>query len=153
MTDKQLEKDVVDYVSGSKWAIIATVKDGKVPVLRTIGGFANEGLNVYFSTGKETEKVKQISKNQNVAIFFQHEGQERAKFRSVTITGEAKLLSENNGLAKAVAVLGNKNPKFKEKIENGGLDKTAVYQIEPKTIKSLDFSKGSGPAAVQTFSV
>jgi general stress protein 26 len=153
MADKQLEKEIADYIAGAKWAVFATVKDGKVPALRTIGGFANDGLNIYFSTGKETDKAKQIEKNSNVAVFFQHEGQERAKFKYVSVNGEATLLSDKPGLDSAVTVLGNKNQNFKQRVEKGELDKIAVYKISPKNIRSVDFSRGSGPASVLAFSV
>jgi general stress protein 26 len=153
MADRQIEKEVADYISGAKWAVVATVKDGNAPALRTIGGFANDGLNIYFSTGKETEKVKQIEKNGNVAVFFQHEGQERSKFKYVSINGAATLLTDKTGLGNAVTVLSNKNQNFKQRIEKGELDSIAVYKIEPKAIRSVDFSRGSGPASVLSFSV
>lgn len=152
MSDQELEKEIVDYITTAGWAVIATVKDNRIPVLRTIGGFANEGLNVYFSTGKATAKVEQIEKNSTVAVLFQHEGQERSKFRYITITGEARLLKSSEELGYAAEVLGAKNPALRQKIQNEK-DKIAVFRIETGVVKYLDFSLGQGPAAVREFVV
>jgi len=153
MSEKKLENEIIDYIAKAKLAIIATVKDGGVPALRTVGSFAPDGLTVYFSTGKDTEKVKQIEKNQNVAVFFQHEGQERGKFRYVSITGVARQLAEKSSLDQAISVLSARNPNFKQRVEKGEIDKIAIFKIEPRSIKDLDYSRGAGPQAVQTLSI
>jgi len=134
MSDKSLESEVIDYIAKAKLAILATVKAGNVPALRTIGSFAPEGLTVYFSTGKETEKVKQIEANPNVAIYFQHEGQERAGFRYVSLTGIAQRLTDEGAVKQAVAVLSERNPNFKQRIEKGEIEKIALFKIVPKNI-------------------
>jgi general stress protein 26 len=151
MGDTQLQKDVVDYISKAKLAILATVKDGAVPALRTIGSFANDGLDVYFSTGRETAKVKQIEKNWNVAVYFQHDGQERPKFRYISVTGTAKHLTDDAAIKQAVDTISNRNPSFKQRIEKGELSKLSLFKVEAKSVKDLDF--GRAPNAIVTFDI
>ena len=148
MADKHIEKEIADYIAGAKWAVFATVKDGNIPALRTIGGFANDGLNIYFSTGKETDKVKQIEKNGNVAVFFQHEGQELPAFKNVELIGQATELTGEADLKKGIDLLSARNPRFKQRVEKGELANTAIFKITAKEIKFLDYSKGFGQEGI-----
>lgn len=149
MSDEKLEGEVIDYIAKTRLAILATVRGDQAPVVRTIGSFAQDGLNIYFSTGKETAKVKQIEGNKVVSLFFQQEGQEIGTFKNVALIGEAEKVREGNELTKAVELLGNRNPRFKARIEKGELEKVAIFKVQPKEVKYLDFSKGHGEDALQ----
>jgi general stress protein 26 len=147
--EERLKGEVIDYISKTRFAILATVKSDKLPELRTIGSFAPDGFDVYFSTGKDTAKVKQIELNNLISFFFQHEGQELSTFKNVALIGKAERLEKGGEFDKAIELLGNRNPRFKERVEKGGLEKTAIFKVTPKEVKYLDFSKGTGEDAVR----
>jgi nitroimidazol reductase NimA-like FMN-containing flavoprotein (pyridoxamine 5'-phosphate oxidase superfamily) len=150
------KEKIKSYIGNTKLLILATIdnENGQIyPALRTIGSFANDGFTIYFSTGKDSLKVKQIENNPNVAVLFQQEGQESSSFRNVTVIGKARLLNCEDALNNAIEIIGNKNPKFKERIKNSGRDKIAVFKIEPEVVKNLDFSRGHGPQAIEKFKI
>lgn len=140
---------VKQYVGETKFVILATAGKDGVPVLRTLGSFVNDGLDIYFSTGKNTAKVEQILNQPNVTLLFQHEGQQLPAFVNVAITGEAKQVQCENGYKKAVNLLSGKSARFKERAEKGELEDTAIFKVTPKSLKVLDFSRGTGPLAVE----
>ncbi|MHB8171798.1 MAG: hypothetical protein ACYDG6_09690 [Thermincolia bacterium] len=39
-------------------------------------------------------------------------------------------------------MLSDRNPRFKGRVENGGLGDTLIFRVEPKSIKYLEFRKG-----------
>ncbi|HBC91672.1 MAG TPA: pyridoxamine 5'-phosphate oxidase family protein [Pelotomaculum sp.] len=148
-SNKGILDNVKEYIGKTKWVILSTVTQENLPALRTLGSIVNDDLNIYFSTGKNTAKVAQIESNPFVTLLFQHEGQELATFINVTYTGKAEKVSSEQELAKAIALLSNRSPRFKERAEKGQLDETAIFKVEPVRIKYLDYSQGIGPAAVQ----
>jgi nitroimidazol reductase NimA-like FMN-containing flavoprotein (pyridoxamine 5'-phosphate oxidase superfamily) len=148
----EIKNNVKDYINNTKYVVLGTVKNN-IPVTRTLGSFANDGFIVYFSTNKNTEKVKHIGKNPHVSLLFQHEGQELGSFKNVSITGRATQLLEKNEQDKAITVLGDRNPRFKERTAKGDIKDTALFRVEPVEVKFLDFSKGIGPDSVQVIAV
>lgn len=144
----ELKKEVENYINSTKYVVLGTVK-GNIPTLRTLGSFANDGLIIYFSTNKNTEKVKHIEKNPQVSLLFQHEGQEISSFKNVSIIGRATQVSEKNEKNKAIALIGSRSPKFKERAAKGELKENVFFRVSPIEVKHLDFSKGVGTDSVQ----
>lgn len=134
-----------EYLTNTKYIVLATVDSESAPALRTLGSFVvGDGYKTYFSTNKETAKVEQIEKNQNVSVLFQHENQELSSYYNVEIKGKAKKITEEAELNKVIELLGNKNPRFKERIAKNGLGSTMIFSIDPVQLKVVDFKKGSG---------
>lgn len=148
VTVSELKKEVENYINSTKYIVLGTVKDN-IPIQRTLGGFANDGYTIYFTTNRNTEKVKQIEKNRFVSLLFQHEGQDIKSFKNVSIIGRAAQISGENELKKAIALIGGRNPRFKERVEKGETKDTAIFRVEPVEIKFIDFSKGIGADSVQ----
>ncbi len=148
-SNSEILSSAKDYIEKTKWVVLASVSQDNKPALRTMGSVVNDDLNIYFSTGKNTAKVAQIESNPFVTFLFQHEGQELSAFKNVTYTGKAKQLSCEKELAKAIELLSNRSPRFKARAEKGELGATAIFKVEPVSIKYLDYSSGMGPSAVK----
>lgn len=145
-----IDKDQIStYLNKTKFIILATVNKEQSPVQRTLGSFAVDGLTAYFSTHKSTAKVEQIEANPKVSIVFQHESQELSSFINVSLTGKANKLEEKEDIDKAIQLIGNRNPRFKERAGRDELNDNVFFQVNPQEIKVLDFSKGAGPQAIQ----
>ncbi|OPY58896.1 MAG: General stress protein 26 [Pelotomaculum sp. PtaU1.Bin035] len=148
-----VENKVLEYLSQTKLIILATVNEDKEPVLRVLGAFAVDGLVTYFSTNKNTAKVKQIQSNPTVSVFYQHENQEAPFFVNVAVTGKASEVTEKEELDKVIKLISDRSPNFKSRVENNEIIDTIFFRVDPKEVKVLDFSKGAGPNAVQVISV
>ncbi len=147
---KELHQKIHDYIAATRWATLATVRDGTKPVLRAMGSFVpDNGLNVYYSTAKTADKVKDVEKNGWVNFFFQHEGQELQTFKNVALIGIAHEVKEGEEHKKAVDLLSARNPRFKARVEKGELKDIGIFKIEPKEIKYLDYAKGFGKAGIE----
>lgn len=144
-------KDAEDYIASTKTVILGTANKEGVPSLRTLASFANDGLVIYLSTSKGSGKVEQLKENPNAVLLFQQEGQELPKFRNVTLTGSIATVCSKCGeeYARAVKLLSDRSPRFRERAEKGQLDGNVILKLTPTRLKLLDFSKGAGPAAVE----
>lgn len=146
--------EAMEYISNTKYLILATVGTKDFPGLRTLLSFANDGFLVYFSTGSPTEKVREIAANPAVKLLFQHEGQELGTYQNVTISGYAAPLDPNNmEYQKAVHLISARNPSFKAGLEQGQLSGNTLFRVHPHKVKLLDFRKGTGPQTVEEVAI
>ncbi len=150
LTETALLSQVVpDYINQTQWATLATVREDGAPVLRVMGSFAPDGINVIFSTRKAAAKSRHIASNNLVNFFFQHENQKLEAFKNVAIIGRAEELTDGPEYQKAVELLSARNPRFKTRVERGELTDTGIYIIRTTEVKYLDYSFGAGPTAVR----
>ncbi len=148
----KIKQEVVDYIENTQLAVLSTVRDDGTPVPRTMGAFALDdgGRTVYFATVPDAEKTRHIKGNQRVSFLFQHEGQPFPEFRNVVIIGNAALATDEAERGRAIELITARSPFVKERIDNEGAGVFGFYRINATEIKFLDFSKGIGPASVET---
>ena len=145
----ELQQTVAEYIGKTRVSALATVRADGVPVIRAIGGFAPDGLEIYFSTAKTSAKAAQIGDGAPVSFYFQHDGQEIGTFKYVSLIGRASALNAEPDRQKAIGILSARSPRFKARAEKGELADTVLYRVTPAEIKYLDFAKGPGAAGVQ----
>ena len=145
----ELKRIITDYIGKTRVSALATVRADGAPVVRAIGGFAPDGLDVYFSTAKASAKAAQIAGDAPVSFYFQHDNQEIPTFKYVNLIGQARELNAESERQKAIGILSARSPRFKARAEKGELQDTVIYRVSPSEIKYLDFSKGQGPDSVQ----
>jgi pyridoxamine 5'-phosphate oxidase len=145
---QELKRTIQEYISQTRWATLATVRADGAPVLRAIGSFAADGLDIFFSTARTAAKVGQIDQNDRVNFFFQHEGQELPSFKNVAIIGRAREVKEAER-ERGIGLLSARNPRFKARAEKGELGETAIFKVASEEIKYLDYSRGFGAAGIQ----
>lgn len=144
---------IKEYLNNTKYITFATVNGENAPELRALGAFGVEGYTTYFSTVEGAAKVEQIKHNPNVSVFFQHENQELASFINITIKGKAEKVADEVDLKKAIEVIGNRNFRFKERIEKDGLGSNIIIRVNPSELKILDFKKNPGENRVEVISL
>lgn len=149
----KIRQEVVDYMDRAALASLATVRGDGTPVIRTIGAFAvgNDGTSIYFATQPEAEKTRHISGNSKVSFFFQHEGQQLPAFRNAEVLGTAARITDGADLGRVAGLISARSPYIKEQIAKSGIGFFAFYEVRAAEVKFLDYSKGIGPQAIETF--
>ena len=144
MSTEQLKNDVATYVDKTRFAVLAYVRSDGAPLLRSMGSFDPDGVNLYFSTRKEAAKVKEINDRRRISFFFEHEGQELTQWKNLLLVGDAVKVDEGDELKHAVQLLSNRNPRFKERIDKGELPSTQIFKLNTEEVEFLDYGKGFG---------
>lgn len=144
MSKVQLKDEVVNYVDKTRFAVLAYVRNDGTPLLRSMGSFVPDGLNLYFSTHKDAAKVKEIGDQQRISFFFEHEGQELNQWKNLLLLGDAIKVDGGDELDQAIKLLSNRNPRFKDRIDKGELPSTQIYRLNTEEIEFLDYGKGFG---------
>ncbi|AJE02182.1 pyridoxamine 5'-phosphate oxidase family protein [Geobacter pickeringii] len=148
----KISQEIIEYIGGTLWAELATVREDGSPVVRTIGAFAldNGGSSIYFATLPNADKTRQIEANNRVSFFFQHEGQQLHEFRNAEVIGSAAKIDADDKLERAVRSIAERSPFVREHIEKNGVGTFGFYEVTASEIKFLDYRKGIGPEAIET---
>jgi pyridoxamine 5'-phosphate oxidase len=146
MSQSEIQTEILKYILDAKHALLTYVRSDLSPISRTMGSFAPDGENLFFSTGKESSKVREIEKNKRVSFFFEHDNQAPESWKSLLLIGNAEQVSVGStDYEKAVDRLGAKSPRFRERIAKGELGSAAIYRIKTSELEYVDRSKGNGP--------
>lgn len=125
-------KEIRDYIYDNKSLVLSTVDEVGKPQLRHIGGYTIDGTDIFFQTRFDTEKTKEIANNNNVALLFQHEGQQAPK--NVTIYGKAEKLDEVEA-EQAANLIRERRPQL-----NYDPQVNVIFKVTTDSIKVLDFT-------------
>ena len=132
--------EIKNYIYNNKSLVLSTVDELGNPQVRHIGAYAIDGLNIVFQTGAATDKLKDIENNNNVALLFQHEGQETPK--NLTIYGHAKKLGSKEAL-EASKLIKERRPQI-----NFDPNVNVIVEVATDSVKILDFAKGRQPVVI-----
>ncbi|MGG7177850.1 pyridoxamine 5'-phosphate oxidase family protein [Clostridium paraputrificum] len=143
-----LREEIKDYIKTSRSLVLATVNSDQKPIVRTIGGFAFEKGKIYFLTAIGSNKVEEIKNNNNVGILFQHENQELSKFKNIFLEGRAERVEEKDNFKESLEFITNRREKIKITDESH-----VIYEVVPKKVRVLDFSKENLGQRVEVLSL
>lgn len=135
---------ISDYIAGTRIAVLTYLREGVTPVARSMGSFAPEGLDLFFSTRREAAKVGEIGRKPRVSFFFEQAKQKPESWKNVLLIGDAHEVTESAELATAVASLSARNPRFRDRIAQGELASITIFRIRTREIEYLDWSRGFG---------
>ncbi len=139
MSDTALE--AIGYIEKSPYALLVTVGKENKPFVRYIGPFVNNGLDIYFMTRIDSQKVKHIGNNPFVTLYFQNPNQPMEEYKSVALTGKAARVPEGNEFNAVVEKLGQKSPGFKNYISGDGFKNWTICKITATALQCTDLSK------------
>jgi nitroimidazol reductase NimA-like FMN-containing flavoprotein (pyridoxamine 5'-phosphate oxidase superfamily) len=135
--------EAVSYIEKSTYALLVTVDEGNRPCVREIGPFVNNGLDIYFVTRLDSQKVKHINANPWITLYFPNTNQEVKKFRSITITGQAARVPEGHEFTGVLEKLEQKSPGYRKYISNEGFKIWTIYKMTAGSLQSTDYSKST----------
>ncbi|MCI1996400.1 MAG: pyridoxamine 5'-phosphate oxidase family protein [Clostridium luticellarii] len=134
--------EAIKYVEQSKTGLLITVGEDGAPYARVMGAFSNQGANLYFETGRKSNKVKHIKKNPIVTFYFQNENQSYNTFKSVSVTGEtSEVLQGDDDFKSAVNGISVRYPVLKENVDKGDIGDSVIYRIKAKFVKLADYTR------------
>ena len=137
--NSDLRQRIIQYMEKCRICTIATAGAECQPGISTVF-FRNAGVNIYFNTGKETQKVKDILNNPRVAIALQTEGPVPTADRDITgiqYMGKASILSDKDMAEVPQAVIARHKA-----FDSSKLGKSVIIKVTPTKIYLIDYSQG-----------
>ena len=134
-----LRDEIVKYMEKCRACTIATANTDGQPSASTVF-FKNSGVDIYFNTGRDAEKVKNILGNPRVAIVMQESGEipkEDKGIKGIQYIGKARIFADKDTAEVPKAVISRHSAMNSVKSGN-----SVIAKVTPLKIYLIDYSKG-----------
>ena len=144
--DAELRNFVQSLLAAERDLTLATLRPDGYPQANTVS-YASEGLCVYFGTGRNSQKAKNLEHCRKASISVDAPYAEWGAIRGVSMGGTATLLpAESTESLHAMEALRRKFPEVDDIAPPPEADSIVFVKFVPNVISVLDYSRGFGHA-------
>jgi general stress protein 26 len=122
---------------------IATVREDGYPQATTVS-FVNDGLAIYFGTWSQSQKTKNITRNNRISVTVNLPYKNWNEITGLSIGGRAQRLTDPAELGRVGAIMLKKFPQIQQYAETMQAPDMAMFRIDPEVLSVLDYAKGFG---------
>jgi hypothetical protein len=141
--DPALKAEILEVLERAADMTIATVRPDGYPQATTVS-YAHDGLSIYFGTGSESQKARNIVANRKVSLTVNLPYANWAEIRGLSIGGQAEPLRDPSRIEHAAGLLLRKFPQGIAEYATGELAGIVFFVVNPVVISVLDYRKGFG---------
>ena len=134
-----LREQIVEYMEKCRFCTIASVSVDGQPGASTVV-FKNAGLDIYFNTGRDSEKVQNILANHRVAVAMQEAGsvpKTDRDIKGIQYIGKAEILADKD-IAEVPKAVMTRHRAFNSAKPGNSI----IVKVTPVKIYLIDYSKG-----------
>ena len=146
--DKALQSKILDVLSDCKDMTIATIREDGYPQA-TVVSYANDGLKIYFGCGDQSQKAKNIARNNKVSVTITRDYLDWDTIEGISMGGIAEPVTDPKEIAQGARLMLVKFPQIVKQLPPNvtgiaDLKGMSFYRVTPKVISLLDYTKGFG---------
>lgn len=147
---QDLEKQITSIIDDVDDMTIATVRADGYPQATTVS-YMNDGLTIYFGTTAQSQKAKNIARNNKVSLTIDRSYKSWDGIESLSMGGVATLITDPEEQQKVNELLLAKFPQIADlDLDELGDDEPVLFRVDPEVISLLDYSKGFGHTELVT---
>jgi nitroimidazol reductase NimA-like FMN-containing flavoprotein (pyridoxamine 5'-phosphate oxidase superfamily) len=140
--DAALESEILVVLAGARDLTIATNRADGYPQATTVS-FVNDGLVIYFTCERASQKHTNIRRDGRVSITVDLPYQRWEEIRGISAGGRAQAVSGEEERARVLRLMLDKFPQIAA-FDADAMDDVVVMRVEPEVIALLDYRKGFG---------
>ncbi len=140
--NKALQDEIVSIIDDVNDLTIATLREDGCPQATTVS-YVNDGLAIYFLTAKDSQKARNIARDNRVSVTINRDYRSWDEIESLSMTGSAHFVSGPDEQAKAGELLFRKFPQAADYEPDDTEDFTFI-RVDPRWVSLLDYRKGFG---------
>lgn len=115
----------------------------------TFVGYANDGILIYFVISRESQKFRNIERDDRVSLVLGRDFHDPATIKALSIAARVSEVRDARQRDQAVNLLLERHPGLR-RLEPPEPGHSAVMRANPEIITILDYSKGFGHADLLT---
>lgn len=139
-----LEK-IISIIDDADDLTIATVREDGFPQATTVS-YVNDGLSIYFGTSSDSQKAKNIARNDKVSLTINRPYANWDEIVGISLAGHAKVVTDKAESQKAGELVLKKFPQVEQYMPSDADMKGELvfFRIDPVVVSLLDYGKGFG---------
>ena len=140
--DEQIRQKILTLLDQHRIMTIATLRPDGWPQATTVG-YANEDLTIYFLCGLESQKAKNLARDDRVSLTIDHDTPQVMEIAGLSIAAHAQAVTDRTEAEKALRLLMTKYPQQDSiPVQMPSPEDVRIFRVTPMVISVLDYSKG-----------
>ena len=143
MIDDQTRHKVLKLLDDHRNMTIATLRPDGWPQATTVG-YANDGLTLYFLCGPDSQKARNLSRDDRVSLAIDDDTQPVMEITGLSMAAHARRVTDPAEGEKALRMLMEKYPPQDPPLPlpMPQPSEVAIFRVTPTVISVLDYTKG-----------
>jgi nitroimidazol reductase NimA-like FMN-containing flavoprotein (pyridoxamine 5'-phosphate oxidase superfamily) len=123
---------------------VATLRPDGWPQATTVG-YVNEGLTLYFLCGLDSQKAKNLARDDRLSLTIDHDTADLMTITGLSMAARAHAVDDRAEAEKVLRMLPLKYPEARPlPMKMPSPDEVRLFRVTPSVISVLDYSKGFG---------
>jgi len=142
--DDLMKRKVMSLLEAHRVMTIATLRPDGWPQATTVG-YVNEGLTLYFLCGLDSQKAKNLARDDRISLTIDHDTADLMKITGLSMAARAHAVDDRAEADKVLRMLPLKYPDAPPlPVKMPTPDEIRLFRVTPTVISVLDYSKGFG---------
>jgi nitroimidazol reductase NimA-like FMN-containing flavoprotein (pyridoxamine 5'-phosphate oxidase superfamily) len=150
--DASIRAEIIGLLDEHRIMSLATLRPDGWPQATTVG-YVNDGLTLHFLCGKDSQKAKNLMRNDRVSLTIDHDVSDPMAIKGLSMAARATLVPDQSQMQQMMRVmLPKKYPEYAAAMGTMDLSGVAIFKVTPELISVLDYTKGFGHCDLVTVS-
>lgn len=150
--DDSVKQKVLDLLDAHRVMTIATLRPDGWPQATTVG-YVSEGLTLWFLCGLESQKAKNLARDDRVSITIDHDTPDIMSITGLSMAARAHRVTDRAEAEKVLRMLPLKYPDAPAataQLKMPAPEDVALFRVVPEVLSVLDYTKGFAHADLVT---
>ncbi len=142
--DNEIRRKILALLDQHRIMTVATLRPDGWPQATTVG-YANEGMTLYFLCGLDSQKAKNLARDDRLSLTIDHDTADLMAITGLSMAARAQEVNDHAEAEKVLRMLPLKYPEAKPlPMKMPSPDEMRMFRVTPSIISVLDYSKGFG---------
>ncbi|MFI5012245.1 MAG: pyridoxamine 5'-phosphate oxidase family protein [Hyphomicrobiales bacterium] len=141
---EEIRRKILMLLDQHRIMTVATLRPDGWPQATTVG-YVNEGLTLYFLCGPESQKARNLARDDRVSLTIDHDTADLMAITGLSMAAHARAVDDPAEANKILRMLPLKYPDATSlPVPMPTPDQIRLFRVTPTVISVLDYSKGFG---------
>ncbi|HXE50713.1 MAG TPA: pyridoxamine 5'-phosphate oxidase family protein [Ramlibacter sp.] len=140
--DDEMRRTILKLLDEHRIMTVATLRPDGWPQATTVG-YVNEGLTLWFLCGLESQKAKNLARDDRVSLTIDHDTPDVMTITGLSMAAHATAVTDRAEAEKVLRMLPLKYPDAPPlPMPMPSPDEVRLFRVKPMVISVLDYTKG-----------
>lgn len=142
--DDEIKRKILALLNQHRTMTVATLRPDGWPQATTVG-YANDGLTLYFLCGLDSQKAKNLARDDRLSLTIDHDTADLMTITGLSMAARAHAVDDRAEAEKVLRMLPLKYPEAQPlPMKMPTPEEVRLFRVTPSVISILDYSKGFG---------
>jgi nitroimidazol reductase NimA-like FMN-containing flavoprotein (pyridoxamine 5'-phosphate oxidase superfamily) len=142
--DDEIRRKILSILVQHRIMTVATLRPDGWPQATTVG-YVNEGLVLYFLCGLDSQKAKNLARDDRLSLTIDHDTSDLMAITGLSMAARAHAVDDRVQAEKILNMLPLKYPEARPlPMKMPSPEQVRLFRVVPVVISILDYSRGFG---------